>query len=46
MSDIMAASERIWENSARVGTADMSMEDIDMEIKAARAERKAKGIHA
>jgi len=46
MSDIMAASERIWENAVQVGTADISMEDIDREIKAARAECKAKGIHA
>ena len=45
LSEIIAASERIWENSAQVGTAEMSMDDIDREIKASRAERRAKGIH-
>jgi len=41
--EVMAASERIWENAARTNTAGMSMEDIDAEIKAARAERKSRG---
>jgi len=40
LSDVMAASERIWESSVQSGTADMNMDDIDAEIKAARAERK------
>jgi DNA-damage-inducible protein J len=39
-----AAVERIWENAERNGTADMSMEEIDAEIKAARAERKASRV--
>lgn len=40
--EAMSASERIWENAMKTGTATMSMEDIDAEIKAARAERKIK----
>jgi len=46
MFDAMAASERIWENAVRTGTAGMSMEDIDAEIQAARSERKTKGARA
>ena len=41
LADARAAAERIWENAEKNGTSDMSMEDIDAEIKAARAERKA-----
>jgi DNA-damage-inducible protein J len=41
-----AAVERIRENAERNGTANMSMEEIDAEIRAARAERKAKGVMA
>ena len=44
--DVMAASERIWENAVRTDTAGMSMDDIDAEIKASRAERKAKRANA
>jgi len=40
--DAMAASERIWQNSVKNGTDKMSMEEIDAEILAARAERKAR----
>ena len=43
LREIMAASERIWENSVRTGTANMSMDDIDAEIRAARTERKTRG---
>jgi DNA-damage-inducible protein J len=42
MRDAMAASERIWQNSIRNGTDKLSMEEIDAEITAARAERKAR----
>ena len=41
MYDAMAASERIWQNSVQNGTDSMSMEEIDAEIAAARAERKS-----
>ena len=40
LADAGAAIERIWENAEQNGTADMSMEDINAEIKAARAERR------
>jgi len=40
--EVMAAAERIWDNAAKTNTADMTMEEIDAEIKAARAERKAR----
>ena len=43
MRDAMAASERIWQNSVRNGTDKMTMEDIDAEIAASRAERKLRG---
>ena len=42
--DVMTASERIWENAVQAGTDGMRMEDIDAEIKVARAERKARGV--
>jgi DNA-damage-inducible protein J len=41
MRDALAASEQIWQNSAQNGTAGMTPDEIDAEIKAARAERKA-----
>ena len=41
LADAKAAVERIWDNSEQNGTSDMSMEDIDAEIKAARAKCKA-----
>ena len=40
--DVMAASERIWNNAVKTDTAEMSMVDIDTEIGASRAERKAR----
>ena len=43
MRDAMAASERIWQNSIKSGTDKLTTEDIDAEISAARAERKARG---
>ena len=43
MRDAMAASERIWQNSVKNGTDKLTPEDIDAEISAARAERKARG---
>jgi len=43
LSDVIAASERIWESAVQSGTADMNIDDIDAEIKVARAERK-KGV--
>jgi len=45
MSDAMAASERIWKNSMQNGTDKMNFEEIDAEIAAARAERKAHRMH-
>jgi DNA-damage-inducible protein J len=45
LAEARAAAERIWENAERNGTANMSMEEIDAEIKAARAERKARGVN-
>jgi DNA-damage-inducible protein J len=43
MRDLVAASESIWQNSLRIGTDKMTMDEIDAEIKAARAEKKAVG---
>ena len=43
LNDAMAATERIWQSSIKNGTDEMTMEEIDAEIKAARAERKNKG---
>ena len=45
MREAMAASERIWENSARNGNDRMTMEDIDAEVAAARADRKKRVIN-
>ena len=44
LAEAKAAAERIWENAERNNTANMSMDEIDAEIKAARAERKAKRV--
>ena len=38
-----AASERIWQSSIRQGTDKLSMDEIDAEIAAVRADRKARG---
>jgi DNA-damage-inducible protein J len=40
MQELVAASERIWDNSIRNGTDKMTIEEIDAEIAASRAERK------
>ena len=40
MRDAMAASERIWQYSLQNGTDKMTLEEIDAEIAASRAERK------
>ena len=42
MRDAMAASERIWANSVLNGTDRLTMDDIDAEIAAARAEKKSR----
>jgi DNA-damage-inducible protein J len=42
MREAMAASERIWRNSVQNGTDKMTLEEIDAEIAAARAERKTR----
>jgi DNA-damage-inducible protein J len=42
MQDAMAASERIWRNALQNGTDRMSLNEIDAEIAAARAERRAR----
>jgi DNA-damage-inducible protein J len=41
-AEARAALERIWQNSIANGTDKMTMEEIDAEIAAARAERKAR----
>jgi len=43
MREAMAASERIWQNSAQNGTDTITMEEIDAEIATSRAERKKRG---
>ena len=42
LADAKAAVERIRENAERNGTANMSLEEINAEIMAARAERKSR----
>jgi addiction module RelB/DinJ family antitoxin len=42
MLDAIAASERIWKNSVQNGTDTLTMDDIDAEIAASRAEKKAR----
>jgi DNA-damage-inducible protein J len=42
MAEAMTASERIWLHSVQTGTDKMTMEEIDEEIAAARAERKTR----
>ncbi|MDR3313516.1 MAG: type II toxin-antitoxin system RelB/DinJ family antitoxin [Oscillospiraceae bacterium] len=42
--DAMTATERIWQLSVQNGTDKMTPEEIDAEIAAARAERKARGL--
>jgi DNA-damage-inducible protein J len=42
MLEAMAATERIWQTSVQNGTDTMTMKDIDIEIAAARKERKAR----
>jgi DNA-damage-inducible protein J len=41
MRDALAASERIWRNAAQNGTVQMTPDEIDAEIAAARVERRA-----
>ncbi|MCL2655003.1 MAG: type II toxin-antitoxin system RelB/DinJ family antitoxin [Coriobacteriia bacterium] len=40
LSDALAASERIWQNSVQNGTDTLTAEEIDAEIAASRAQRK------
>ena len=42
MKEAMAASERIWQRSVQKGTDKMSLEEINAEIAASRAERKSR----
>jgi DNA-damage-inducible protein J len=42
MRDVMSASERIWQNSERNGTGKMTLDEINAEIAASRAERKTR----
>ena len=44
LRDAMAASERIWQSSVQNDTDKMTVDEIDAEIKASRAERKAKRV--
>jgi addiction module RelB/DinJ family antitoxin len=46
MKDLAAASERIWNNSLQNGTDKMTLAEIDAEIAASRAERKARRASA
>ena len=45
MREAIAASERIWENSAQKGTDKLTMEDIDAEVTASRTDRKRRGAN-
>jgi DNA-damage-inducible protein J len=40
MSEAIAATERIWQESAQHGTDKMTLAEIDAEIAASRAERR------
>ena len=42
MSEAIAATERIWQNSVRNGTDKLTLEEIDAEIAKSRAVRKAR----
>ena len=42
MREAMAASERIWQNSVQNGTNELTLDEINAEITASRAERKAR----
>ena len=44
LQDAMAASERIWQNSIQNNTDKMTLEEINAEIAAARAESKMKKV--
>ena len=46
MREAIAATERIWQNSVRNGTDELTMEEIDAEIAASRAARKIHGASA
>jgi len=46
MREAMAASERIWQHSVRNGTDKITLEEIDAEIAASRAERRMQGAAA
>ena len=45
MREAMAASERIWENSIQNNTDKLTIEDINVEIAASRAERRKRGVN-
>ena len=42
MAEAIAASERIWQQSVQNGTDKITLEEIDAEIAASRAERKVR----
>ena len=46
LTDAMAATERIWQNSVRNDTDKLTMEEIDAEIAEARAARKKSEVRA
>ena len=46
MSDAMAATERIWQNSVCNGTDKLTIEEIDAEIAEARTARKKRRASA
>ena len=45
LQDAISASERIWQNSAQNATDKMRADEINAEIAAARAERKARKVN-
>jgi len=42
MLEAMAATERIWQNSIQNGTDELTLDEINAEIAASRADRKAR----
>jgi len=45
MLEAMAATERIWQNSIQNGTDELTLDEINAEITASRADRKARKIN-
>jgi DNA-damage-inducible protein J len=45
MREAMAASERIWQNSMQNGTNELTLDEINAEIAASRAEKKSSKVN-